>query len=121
MSCILLISGLFESSQTPSDREDLVDPAEDQHPPTTTTMRSVYATNRVNTHASNELLFVVLGVVLGIMMLILCVVMVMCAFKQRQQRRLMGECLMPLVTFRVANDQLKICLSGDLEAVLAFP
>lgn len=58
---------------------------------TTAAVRAYYATNRINTHASNELLFIVLGVVLGVMMLVLCVVMVMCACKQRQQRRLLGN------------------------------
>jgi len=126
VSCILLTSGLSESSESPPENEDFVELVEDQHPPTTTTMRSFYGTNRINTHASNELLFVVLGVVLGIMMLILCVVMVMCACKQQQQRRDMGECLInafgnifscELITWKSARVKISEDFSSKLKAL----
>lgn len=82
--------GLFESSATPLDEKGFLDPTDNRQTTTTTAVRAYYSTNRINTYASNELLFIVLGVVLGVMMLVLCVVMVTCAFKQRQQRRLMA-------------------------------
>ncbi|XP_013411349.1 interference hedgehog isoform X3 [Lingula anatina] len=46
-----------------------------------------------STQKSNELLYMVLGVVLGVMMLLLVIFMVMCAWKQRQQRRMMAAAL----------------------------
>ncbi|CAH1796825.1 unnamed protein product [Owenia fusiformis] len=43
-----------------------------------------------STQSSSEMLYMVLGIVLGVMMLLLVVFMVMCAYKQRQQRRMMA-------------------------------
>ena len=49
-----------------------------------------YPTTRMSTQSSSQLLYMVLGIVLGVMMLLLVIFMVMCAWKQRQQRRMMG-------------------------------
>ncbi|KAI0211307.1 hypothetical protein LSAT2_003869 [Lamellibrachia satsuma] len=46
--------------------------------------------NTTNTKKSNELLYVVLGTVLGGMMLLLIVLMAMCAWRQQQQSRMMA-------------------------------
>lgn len=96
LSFISIFLGLFGSSADPSYEKEILDPIDGEQAAVTTTTAvfTYYATNRNNTHASNELLFVVLGVVLGIMILGLCVVMVMCACKQHQQRRLFGNCWM---------------------------
>lgn len=45
------------------------------------------------TESSSEMLYMVLGIVLGVLMLALIVFMVMCGIKQRQQRPMMGELL----------------------------
>ncbi|XP_056010396.1 cell adhesion molecule-related/down-regulated by oncogenes-like isoform X3 [Ostrea edulis] len=42
-----------------------------------------------NTQSSSEMLYMVLGIVLGVMMLFLIIFMFMCWWKQRQQRRMM--------------------------------
>ena len=47
--------------------------------------------NTLSTQKSSEMLYMVLGIVLGVMMLLLLVFMAMCAWKQRQQRRLMSK------------------------------
>ena len=45
-----------------------------------------------NSNQSNsEKLYLILGIVLGVMMLLLIVFIVMCWWKQRQQRRMMGK------------------------------
>lgn len=44
-----------------------------------------------DTQSSSEMLYMVLGIVLGVMVLLLLIFMLMCAWKQRQQRRMMGE------------------------------
>lgn len=44
---------------------------------------------RNNTQSSSEMLYMVLGIVLGVMMLLLIIFMFMCWWKQRQQRRMM--------------------------------
>ena len=49
--------------------------------------------NTTNTKKSNELLYMVLGTVLGGMKLLLIVLMAMCAWRQPQKNRMMGECL----------------------------
>lgn len=46
---------------------------------------------RNNTQSSSEMLYMVLGIVLGVMMLLLIIFMFMCWWKQRQQRRMMGN------------------------------
>lgn len=46
-----------------------------------------------NTKSSSEMLYMILGIVLGVMMLFLIVFMFMCWWKQRQQRRMMGKIL----------------------------
>ncbi|ELT91389.1 hypothetical protein CAPTEDRAFT_220775 [Capitella teleta] len=51
---------------------------------------SAYPTTRLSTQNSSQLLYLVLGLVLGVMMLLLVVFMLMCAWKQRQQRRLLA-------------------------------
>lgn len=90
MFCKIIV-GLLGYSVTSLFEKGFIEPRDDERTMTTAAVRAYYATNRINTHASNELLFIVLGVVLGVMMLVLCVVMVMCACKQRQQRRLLGN------------------------------
>ena len=49
--------------------------------------------NTTNTKKSNELLYMVLGTVLGGMKLLLIVLIAMCAWRQPQQNLMMGECL----------------------------
>ncbi len=49
-----------------------------------------YPGTRMSTQSSSEMLYMILGVVLGVMMLLLIIFMVMCGWKQRQQRRMMG-------------------------------
>ena len=46
---------------------------------------------RLSTQSSSEMLYMILGIVLGVMMLLLIIFMVMCGWKQRQQRRMMGK------------------------------
>ena len=67
-----------------------VGPAVDQAVRTTTVV-PVYAPNPINTQSSSQMLYTVLGVVLGVMMLLLMVFMALCWWKQRQQRIMMGE------------------------------
>jgi len=50
----------------------------------------VYVPNRLSTHASNELLFVVLGVVLGSTIVTLFGIMCACACQQRRRKRILG-------------------------------
>ena len=50
-----------------------------------------YQWNEVNSQKTNALLYMVLGIVLGLMTLTLVVFMVLCGWKQRQQRRMMGK------------------------------
>ena len=50
-----------------------------------------YTGTRLSTQSSSEMLYMILGIVLGVMMLLLIIFMVMCGWKQRQQRRMMGE------------------------------
>ncbi|KAL4229419.1 hypothetical protein ACF0H5_012457 [Mactra antiquata] len=45
--------------------------------------------SRTSTQSSSEMLYMILGIVLGVMMLLLIVFMFMCWCKQRQQRRMM--------------------------------
>lgn len=86
-------SGSPETRRHNDEDDDVIvdaDEEEDDAVVAATTLRSVYLTSRNNTQSSNELLFIVLGVVLGVMMLVLVMVMVACACKQRQERRLMA-------------------------------
>ena len=69
-------SGVFAPSSSPADSRNQVEQA---------------PTNRLSTESSNQLLYIVLGIVLGIMLLLLVIFMVMCSYKQRQQRRMMGK------------------------------
>ena len=57
----------------------------------TTENIDVIAYNPHSTKSSSEMLYMILGIVLGVMMLILVTFMIMCAWKQRQQRRMMGK------------------------------
>ena len=41
--------------------------------------------------SQSEMLYMILGIVVGVMMLLLIVFMFMCWWKQRQQRRMMGK------------------------------
>ena len=44
-----------------------------------------------NVQSNSEKLYMILGIVLGVMMLLLIVFIVMCWWKQRQQRMMMGK------------------------------
>ncbi len=61
---------------------------------------AVYTGNRLSTQSSSEMLYMILGIVLGIMMLLLVIFMVLCGWKQRQQRRMMGKSLQSHVSHR---------------------
>ncbi|XP_074652917.1 cell adhesion molecule-related/down-regulated by oncogenes-like [Tubulanus polymorphus] len=49
-----------------------------------------FVERKLSTQSSSTLLYMVLGIVLGVMMLLLVIFMVMCGWKQRQQRRMMA-------------------------------
>jgi len=48
---------------------------------------------------SSEMLYMILGIVLGVMMLLLIIFMFVCWWKQRQQRRMMGNNINMLFVF----------------------
>lgn len=80
-----LFADVSQTSSQPSSN-----PTKQYHPAGSTDESEHQYIPDNSTQKSNEMLYMVLGIVLGVMTLLLVIFMVMCAWKQRQQRRMMA-------------------------------